>query len=110
MFIFGRKYESINGVPMKMTGLFFFPPPQKINEKPQIIADYECGKAIPNNQVMGKIERAIGKLTLPHRDTPGVGGSGMKAAALFCGSCPVLMVWLDADMRCVTEARKPQRI
>ncbi|KAG7247315.1 hypothetical protein CRUP_022858, partial [Coryphaenoides rupestris] len=32
----------------------------KINEKPQIIADYECGKAIPNNQVMGKIERAIG--------------------------------------------------
>ncbi|KAK3514623.1 hypothetical protein QTP70_021532 [Hemibagrus guttatus] len=32
----------------------------KINEKPQIIADYESGKAIPNNQVMGKIERAIG--------------------------------------------------
>ncbi|KTG02165.1 hypothetical protein cypCar_00017955 [Cyprinus carpio] len=32
----------------------------KINEKPQIIAEYECGKAIPNNQVMGKIERAIG--------------------------------------------------
>ncbi|XP_066510363.1 endothelial differentiation-related factor 1 homolog [Hoplias malabaricus] len=32
----------------------------KINEKQQIIADYECGKAIPNNQVMGKIERAIG--------------------------------------------------
>uniref|UniRef100_A0A8C2CQB1 Endothelial differentiation related factor 1 n=1 Tax=Cyprinus carpio TaxID=7962 RepID=A0A8C2CQB1_CYPCA len=33
----------------------------KINEKPQIIAEYESGKAIPNNQVMGKIERAIGK-------------------------------------------------
>ncbi|XP_077070036.1 endothelial differentiation-related factor 1 homolog [Siphateles boraxobius] len=32
----------------------------KISEKPQVIADYECGKAIPNNQVMGKIERAIG--------------------------------------------------
>uniref|UniRef100_A0A673IC40 Endothelial differentiation-related factor 1 homolog n=1 Tax=Sinocyclocheilus rhinocerous TaxID=307959 RepID=A0A673IC40_9TELE len=32
----------------------------KINEKPQIIAEYESGKAIPNNQVMGKIERAIG--------------------------------------------------
>ncbi|KAL2100305.1 hypothetical protein ACEWY4_004699 [Coilia grayii] len=32
----------------------------KINEKPQVIADYETGKAIPNNQVMGKIERAIG--------------------------------------------------
>lgn len=34
--------------------------PQKINEKPQVIGDYECGRAIPNNQVMGKIERAIG--------------------------------------------------
>lgn len=32
---------------------------QKINEKPQVIADYECGRAIPNNQVLGKIERAI---------------------------------------------------
>ncbi|XP_048368310.1 endothelial differentiation-related factor 1 [Sphaerodactylus townsendi] len=32
----------------------------KINEKPQVIADYESGKAIPNNQVLGKIERAIG--------------------------------------------------
>ncbi|XP_043354624.1 endothelial differentiation-related factor 1 isoform X2 [Dermochelys coriacea] len=31
----------------------------KINEKPQVIADYECGRAIPNNQVLGKIERAI---------------------------------------------------
>ncbi|KAF6729099.1 Endothelial differentiation-related factor 1-like [Oryzias melastigma] len=33
----------------------------KVNEKPQVIADYESGKAIPNNQVMGKIERVIGK-------------------------------------------------
>ncbi|KAG2469757.1 EDF1 factor, partial [Polypterus senegalus] len=33
----------------------------KINEKPQIIADYESGKAIPNNQVLGKIERALGQ-------------------------------------------------
>ncbi|KAJ8286814.1 hypothetical protein GJAV_G00043570 [Gymnothorax javanicus] len=32
----------------------------KVNEKPQVIADYESGRAIPNNQVMGKIERAIG--------------------------------------------------
>ncbi|XP_068831524.1 endothelial differentiation-related factor 1 isoform X2 [Capricornis sumatraensis] len=33
---------------------------KKINEKPQVIADYESGRAIPNNQVLGKIERAIG--------------------------------------------------
>uniref|UniRef100_A0A8C6SZG6 Endothelial differentiation-related factor 1 n=1 Tax=Neogobius melanostomus TaxID=47308 RepID=A0A8C6SZG6_9GOBI len=39
----------------------------KINEKPQIIADYEAGKAIPNNQILGKIERAIG-LKLRGRD------------------------------------------
>ena len=32
----------------------------KINEKPQIINEYESGKAIPNDQIMGKIERAIG--------------------------------------------------
>ncbi|XP_068601810.1 endothelial differentiation-related factor 1 homolog [Brachionichthys hirsutus] len=32
----------------------------KVNEKPQVIGDYECGRAIPNNQVMGKIERVIG--------------------------------------------------
>uniref|UniRef100_A0A3Q3VPX3 HTH cro/C1-type domain-containing protein n=1 Tax=Mola mola TaxID=94237 RepID=A0A3Q3VPX3_MOLML len=36
----------------------------KINEKPQVIGDYEAGRAIPNNQVMGKIERAIGKNTV----------------------------------------------
>ncbi|XP_062929260.1 endothelial differentiation-related factor 1 homolog [Mobula hypostoma] len=32
----------------------------RISEKPQVIADYEAGKAIPNNQVLGKIERVIG--------------------------------------------------
>nr|CAG4642191.1 EOG090X0ILG [Eurycercus lamellatus] len=32
----------------------------KINEKPQIITDYEAGRGIPNQQVLGKIERAIG--------------------------------------------------
>ena len=32
----------------------------KINEKAQVINDYESGKAIPNDQVMGKIERVVG--------------------------------------------------
>jgi len=32
----------------------------RINEKPQIINEYENGKAIPNNQILGKIERVIG--------------------------------------------------
>lgn len=33
---------------------------QKVNEKPQVINEYESGRAIPNNQVMGKLERALG--------------------------------------------------
>lgn len=32
----------------------------KINEKPQIITEYEAGKGIPNNIILGKIERSIG--------------------------------------------------
>jgi len=32
----------------------------KINEKPQIVNDYEAGRAIPNQQVLGKLERALG--------------------------------------------------
>lgn len=32
----------------------------KINEKPQVITDYEAGRGIPNNIIIGKIERAIG--------------------------------------------------
>uniref|UniRef100_A0A7S2B4X5 HTH cro/C1-type domain-containing protein n=1 Tax=Florenciella parvula TaxID=236787 RepID=A0A7S2B4X5_9STRA len=31
-----------------------------INEKPQVIQQYEAGKAIPNPQVISKLERALG--------------------------------------------------
>lgn len=33
---------------------------QLINEKPQIIQDYESGKAIPNPQVLSKLSRVLG--------------------------------------------------
>lgn len=33
---------------------------QAINEKPQIIQEYESGKAIPNPQVLSKLSRALG--------------------------------------------------
>jgi putative transcription factor len=33
---------------------------QAINEKPQIVNEYEAGKAIPNNQILGKLERTLG--------------------------------------------------
>jgi len=32
----------------------------KICEKPQIIGDYEAGRGIPNQQILGKIEKVIG--------------------------------------------------
>jgi len=32
----------------------------RINEKPQIVTDYEAGRGIPNQMVLGKIERVIG--------------------------------------------------
>jgi len=32
----------------------------KINEKQQIINDYENGKALPNQQILGKLERILG--------------------------------------------------
>lgn len=33
---------------------------QLINEKPQIIQEYETGKAIPNPQVLSKMSRVLG--------------------------------------------------
>ena len=33
---------------------------QAINELPKVVQSYENGKAIPNNQILGKIERALG--------------------------------------------------
>lgn len=32
---------------------------QKINEKPQVINEYESGKAVPNSQISNKIQRAL---------------------------------------------------
>jgi len=33
---------------------------QAINERPQIVQEYECGKAIPNTQILAKMEKALG--------------------------------------------------
>lgn len=32
----------------------------RINEKPQIVNDYEAGRGIPNQAIIGKMERALG--------------------------------------------------
>ena len=36
---------------------------QKVNEKPQVVNDYEAGRAIPNQQIISKLERAVGTAT-----------------------------------------------
>ena len=33
---------------------------QQINEKPQIIQEYESGKAMPDQKIMSKMERILG--------------------------------------------------
>ena len=46
---------------------------QKINEKPSVLQDYESGKAIPNPQILGKMERVLGvKLRGRHLLCPSV--------------------------------------
>uniref|UniRef100_A0A8R1DQN0 HTH cro/C1-type domain-containing protein n=1 Tax=Caenorhabditis japonica TaxID=281687 RepID=A0A8R1DQN0_CAEJA len=32
----------------------------QINEKPQVVSEYESGKAVPNQQILAKMERALG--------------------------------------------------
>jgi len=32
----------------------------KVNEKASILQDYEAGRAIPNAQILGKLERVLG--------------------------------------------------
>jgi putative transcription factor len=54
-----------------------------INEKPQVVAEYESGKAIPNPQIIGKIERKLGcKLPRPGKSKapPKAGAAGAKTA------------------------------
>merc|ERR1712137_122851 len=61
-----------------------------INEKPQVVAEYESGKAIPNPQIISKLERKLGtKLPRPGKSKPppknstagGTKKSGSSAAA-----------------------------
>ena len=54
-----------------------------INEKPQVVAEYENGKAIPNGAIIVKIERKLGcKLPRPGKKPAAkkaaTGGTTMK--------------------------------
>ena len=56
-----------------------------INEKPQVVADYEAGKAIPNPQIIAKLERQLNvKLPRPGKSkapAPTAAGGGAKTGA-----------------------------
>jgi ribosome-binding protein aMBF1 (putative translation factor) len=42
-----------------------------INEKPQVVGEYESGKAIPNPAIISKLERSLGvKLPRPGKSKP----------------------------------------
>ena len=59
-----------------------------INEKPQVVGEYESGKAIPNGALITKMERALGcKLPRTHKKKAAAGakssgGNGKKAVAV----------------------------
>jgi putative transcription factor len=61
-----------------------------INEKPQVVAEYESGKAIPNPQIILKLERKLGtKLPRPGKSkvpTPTTAtGGAVKAKTASTG-------------------------
>lgn len=58
-----------------------------INEKPQIVAEYESGKAIPNPAIIAKLERSLGvklprpgKSKAPPKDGAAASTTGVKSA------------------------------
>jgi len=52
-----------------------------INEKPQVVGEYESGKAIPNPQIISKLERKLGvKLPRPGKSNAPKAGTTNTAA------------------------------
>jgi putative transcription factor len=59
-----------------------------VNEKPQVVGEYESGKAIPNAQIISKLERKLGvKLPRPGKAKapPKSSAAGGKTAAAKSG-------------------------
>ena len=64
-----------------------------INEKPQIIGQYESGKAVPNPQIISKLERKLGcklprgpgKSTAPKKKAAGGSTTGRSVAGKSTG-------------------------
>merc|ERR1712012_81645 len=59
-----------------------------INEKPQVVAEYENGKAIPNGQIIVKIERKLAcKLPRPGKKITGREEGGDRKCSKRQRSC-----------------------
>ena len=57
-----------------------------INEKPQVVGEYETGKAIPNPQIISKLERKLGvKLPRPGKSSAPKKAAGAKAGGAAKG-------------------------
>jgi ribosome-binding protein aMBF1 (putative translation factor) len=72
-----------------------------INEKPQVVAEYESGKAIPNPQLISKLERSLGvKLPRPGKS---------KAPAKAGGAAGTTSSGATAKQAAVTRGGPPKR-
>ncbi len=68
----------------------------KINEKPQVVGEYENGKAIPNAQIINKLERELGvklprpgkKPADPAKKAAAAGGAATTRGGLVAGGPP----------------------
>lgn len=58
-----------------------------INEKPQVVAEYESGKAIPNPQIISRIERKLG-VKLPRPGKSGKAPSSKSGSGTKKGGPP----------------------
>jgi ribosome-binding protein aMBF1 (putative translation factor) len=75
-----------------------------INEKPQVVAEYESGKAVPNPQIITKIEKKLGvQLPRPSKSkAPSAGASTTKTSGATKAGVP-------AHQAAVTRGGPPKR-
>lgn len=77
-----------------------------INEKPQVVAEYESGKAIPNPQIITKLERKLGcKLPRPGKQTITTSSSSTVKKATTTGTSS----GLTAKQASLTRGGPPKR-
>lgn len=69
---------------------------QKINEKPSVLQDYESGRAIPNPQILGKLERVLG-VKLRGTFLPFLSSLSFRWRGCVWSECPSVCVLVGAS-------------